>query len=372
MRLVVIGCGFAGVEVVGAVRGLLPVDSLEIVMIDPRSKMEFQAAHPEILSGKVLPEDISGDIRVFSEKNDARFVNKAVETVDLDENVVKAGDETIPYDFLVIASGGVPTFFGVPGAETSYTVNTLSEAVRAKNALDRLDVKKDVKIAVIGAGLTGVEVVGELNDYFNERKAKNAKIYLVEAMDKVLPTFNDNVSNYVRKLFEGEGVEIVTSKGVERIDDGHIVLTDGSELDTDMVIWTCGIQSSSLSKTLGLENVRGWIVVDENLRAKGRNNLFVIGDAAHVEIDGILSGKNVEEAEHQGRTAAQNIVNLIRKKPLKKYRPVNTTSDPRAIITLGRKRAVIVFKGMMIRFMAYRLKKFIEHRYLKRFRSRKA
>ncbi len=368
MRLVVIGCGFAGVEVVGAIRRLLSVDKLEIVMIDPRSRLEFQASHPEILSGKVTLEEISGDITVFAEKNNARFINKSVESVDFDENSVKVGDESIPYDFLVIASGGMCAFFNVPGAETSYIVNVLLEAVRAKNDLEMLDVNKDIKIAVIGAGLTGVEVVGELNDYFKEKKSKKYKIYLIEAMDKVLPPFKDNVSNYVKKLFEDQGVEITTSKGVKSIDAGRIVLTDGSELDTDMVIWTCGIQCCTLSTTFGLENVRGWIIVDENLRAKGKDNVFVIGDAAFVEIDGVLSGKNVEEAEHQGRTAAKNIANLIRNKPLKKYKPVNTTSDPRAVISLGGNRAVVIFKGMMFKFMAYKLKKFIKYRYLKRFK----
>jgi len=368
MRLVVIGCGFAGVEVVGAVRKLFSIDELEIVMIDPRSRLEFQASHPKILSGTVTPEEISGDITVFAEKNDARFVNKAVDSVDFGEKLVKVGNENIPYDFLVIANGGICTFFDVPGAETSHTVNVLAEVVQAKNDLEKLDVNKNIKIAVIGAGLTGVEVVGELNNYFNEKKAKKAKIYLIEAMDKVLPLFKDNVSNYVRKLFEDQGIEITTSKGVRSIDDGHIVLTDGSELDTNMVIWTCGIQCCTLSTIFGLENVRGWIVVDENLRAKGKDNVFVIGDAASVEIDGVLSGKNVEEAEHQGQTAAQNIVNLIRNKPLKNYKPVNTISDPRAIISLGGNRAVMVFRGMMFKFMAYKLKKFIEHRYLKRFK----
>jgi len=367
MKLVVIGCGFAGVEVVGAIRKLLSKDELEITMIDPRTRLEYQASHPEILSGKVTPEEISGDLAKFAAKNDATFVNKAVESVDFDKKVVKVGEEEIPYDYLVIATGGQCTFFGVPGADKSYTVNTLADAVRTRKALEKLDLNKEVKIAVIGAGLTGVEVVGELNDYFKEKNAKNAKIYLIEAMDKVLPPFKDNVSNYVRKFFEDRGVEIMTSKGVKSIDGGHIVLADGTELDTDMVIWTCGIQCSSLATTFGLENVRGWIVTDEYLRAKGKDDVFVIGDAASVEIDGVLCGKNVEEAEKQGQTAAVNIANLIKGKPLKKYKPVNTVSDPRAFISLGENKAVMVFKGMMFKFMAYRLKKFIEHHYMKRF-----
>jgi len=367
MKLVVVGCGFAGVEVLGALRKLLSKDELEITMIDSRTRLEYQASHPEILSGKVTPEEVSGDIVGFAAKNDATFVNKAVESVDFDGKTVKVGEDEIPYDYLVIASGGQCTFFGVPGADKSYTVNVLADAMKAKNDLEKLDVNKEIKIAVIGAGLTGVEVVGELNDYFKEKNAKNARVYLIEAMDKVLPPFKDNVSKYVRKFFEDRGVEVMTSKGVKSIDGGHIVFADDTKLDTDMVIWTCGIQCCMLTTTFGLPTVRGWMITDENLRAKGRDDVFVLGDAASVEIDGVLCGKNVEEAEKQGQFAAVNIANLIKGKPLKKYKPVNTIPDPRAFISLGENKAVMVFKGMMFKFMAYKLKKFIEHHYLKRF-----
>jgi NADH dehydrogenase len=193
MKIVVLGCGFGGVEVASKLskRSKLRKRSkdLDITMIDRRTRLEYQAAHPEILSGKVTAEEISGDINKFAARINAEFINDAVVNIDFEAKTVKTKEEReIAYDFLVFSIGAEQTFFGIPGAEErSYSVNTLKGAIETKNALDKLDYSKKISIAVIGAGLTGVEVAGELVDYFRGRTS--AKIYLVELMPRVLPAF---------------------------------------------------------------------------------------------------------------------------------------------------------------------------------------
>ncbi|MGB7532020.1 MAG: FAD-dependent oxidoreductase [Halobacteriota archaeon] len=183
MKIVVLGCGFGGVEVANELRK--HSKELDITMIDRRTRLEYQAAHPEVLSGKVTPEEISGDLNEFAARINAKFINEAVVNIDFEAKTVKTKEEReIPYDFLVISIGAEQTFFGIPGAEErSYSVNTLKGAIETENALDKLDYSKKISIAVIGAGLTGVEVAGELVDYLRDRAS--AKIYLVELMQSV-------------------------------------------------------------------------------------------------------------------------------------------------------------------------------------------
>jgi NADH dehydrogenase FAD-containing subunit len=99
MNVVVLGCGFGGVEVASELRKR-PKD-LDIIMIDRRTRLEYQAAHPKILSGKVTPEEISGDLNEFASRINAEFINDAVVNIDFEAKTVKTKEEReIPYDFL--------------------------------------------------------------------------------------------------------------------------------------------------------------------------------------------------------------------------------------------------------------------------------
>ncbi|MEA2033041.1 MAG: FAD-dependent oxidoreductase [Euryarchaeota archaeon] len=368
MKVVVMGCGFGGVEVASKLRKRSK--ELDISMIDRRTRLEYQAAHPEILSGKVTAEEISGDLNKFASRINAKFINDAVVNIDFKAKTVKTKEEReIPYDFLVISTGAEQTFFGIPGAEErSYSVNTLKGAIETKTALDKLDYSKKISIAVIGAGLTGVEVAGELVDYFKDKKA-SAKIYLVELMSRVLPAFpTENVSNYAAKIISDSDVEILTDTAVQALSEHEITFTDGTELPYDIIIWTAGIKPNSLLEKLELPKEKGWLKVDPYLRVDGMKNVFAVGDTAYFESGGIRSGQNVEEAERQGKLAAKNIIRTIKGKKLKRYRAKNTIQNPRAFISLGNDKAVMYFGGMMFKVFAYRVKKFVERRYMRRFR----
>ncbi len=372
MKIVVLGCGFGGVEVASK-RSKLRKRSkdLDIIMIDRRTRLEYQAAHPEILSGKVTPEEISGDLNKFASRINAEFINDAVVNIDFEAKTVKTKEEReMAYDFLVISIGAEQTFFGIPGAEElSYSVNTLKGAIETKNALDKLDYSKKNSIAVIGAGLTGVEVAGELVDYFRDRAS--AKIYLVELMRRVLPAFPaENVANYVTKFLSDSGVEILTDTAVQEVNEHEITFTDGTELPYDIIIWTAGIKPNSLLENLelGIPKEKGWLKVDPYLRVDGMKNVFAVGDTAYFENEGVRSGQNVEEAERQGKLAAENIIRTIKGEKLKRYRPKNTIQNPRAFISLGNDKAVMYFSGMMFKVFAYRVKKFVERWYMRRFR----
>jgi NADH dehydrogenase len=364
MKVVVLGCGFGGVEVASELRKRSK--ELDIIMIDRRARLEYQAAHPEILSGKVTPDEISGDLNKFAAEIGAEFIHDTGVNIDFKAKKVNTDGREIPYDFLVISIGAEQTFFGIPGAEElSSSVNTLKGAIETKNALDQLDYSKKINIAVIGAGLTGVEVAGELNDYFEDRGA-DAKIYLVEMMPRVLPAFpKENVANHAAKYLADRGVEILTETAVQEVSEKAITFKGGSKRSYDLLIWTAGIKPNSLLDQLDLPKERGWLKVDPFLRVT--EDVLAVGDTIYFECDGLRAGQNVEEAERQGKVAAVNIIRMVKGVRLKRYRPKNTIQNPRAFLSLGSDKAVMYFNGMIFMIFAYRLKKFVERRYMKRF-----
>ena len=384
VSVVVLGCGFGGVEVATELRKRSKSKSksksgkrIDITMIDRRTRFDYQAANPEILSGKVTPADISADLYSFANRIDAEFINDEVVDIDFSEKEVKTRTGTIPvpYDYLVIAVGGEQAFFGIPGAEErSHCINTLEGAIKTKEALDELEPGNSnsaMTIAVIGAGLTGVEVAGELVE-----SRSDARVCLVERMPRILPAFPaPDIASFVTRRLMDRGVEILTGLAVEEVKDNEIVLSGQHghrhRLPYDILIWTAGLKPGRLLERLKLPKVRGWIRVDPYLRVDGMSDVFAVGDNAYFEYDGIRSGQNVEEAEREGKIAAVNIIRTVKGDKLKRYKPKNTIQNPRAIISLGGNTAVIYACGRAFTIFGfgYKLKKFIEHRYMRRFRA---
>jgi NADH dehydrogenase len=372
MKVVALGCGFGGLEAARTLRK--EAKELEIIMVDRKTRFDCQPSYPELLSGKVTPEGISSDLKQFATKMGAEFIHGEVVTIDFKAKKVKteatSGDEgrDIPYDFLLLTIGAEQTFFGIPGAEEhSCSINTLNNTIATKNALDKLDPAKENVILVIGAGLTGVEVAGELVDYFMDRKAP-VRIYLVEMMPRILPAFpKENIATQVSKFLSARDVEILTETAVQEVNERKIIFKGGRELPYDLIIWTAGIKPNRLLENLDSAKVKGWLKVDPYLRVEGMDDVFAVGDTAFFEHEGLRPGQNVEEAVDQGKRAAENIIRTIRGKKLKRYSPKNTIQNPKTLISLGANKAVIYLSGMVFKVFAYRIKKFVERRYMRKF-----
>ncbi len=331
MRVVVVGSGFAGVEAVRALAGYCG-ERFECIWVTRRAKLVFLPSLPEVAGGRLRPEDVEWSVERLAARTGFQLVEHSVEAVEEGKLLLNNGEQ-IEYDYVILATGAGPAFFNVPGAE-EYTIPLYSvdAAVKLHNA-----VRSASRLAIVGAGLVGVEVAGE---------AKHAnpelRVTLIDMMDKPLVTLrNERASRLVEEELEKLGIERLYGAKVTRVEEGRVETTRGT-VEADVVVWAAGLQASKPEIRIG--NVKyakgGYIVVDAFLRAAPR--VYSAGDVACVSRSGCYSLKMVREAMRQGRLAARNIVAEATGGRLREYHPIITDCRPLAGVTLGPGRGVLV------------------------------
>ncbi len=357
LKVAIIGGGIAGAEVV---RNALPGD-LDITLISPKSRIECQALYPEYLAGAASLEDLTAPLKPFCDKIGARLVNERAIHMDVENSLVACERSRIEYDLAVIATGAAQNYFGAKGAERSFSINSLDETERAKRFLEKEEPKR---IAIIGSGLTGVETACALKERIE------ANICIIEAKERILPQFSENISSVVDEALFKKGIDTLTSKRVNEIRDECIVFSDGSTLDCDMAFWTAGIKPSDFVSNLDLHKKGGeWILTNSSLQASG--NVFAIGDCAWVEIDGKIASKTAVEAEHQAAHMARNLKNWAEGRPLMNYSIVAPTDAPVALISIGCNSAVGVYGSICLAMptrLIHALKGWIDKSFVRRYK----
>jgi len=319
MKVAVIGGGIAGAELVR----LASSRRLDITLIEPKSQVECQALYPDYMGGLVRVEDMTAPLKPFCEKVGAKLVNQRALGIEGQE-VICEEETRVPFDVVVVATGAVQNYFGIKGVEHTFSLNTLEETMRAR---EYAETNYPDRIMIIGSGLTGIETACVLAD------GMETSIYVIEAMDRLLPSFPAPVSCRVEKALGRKGINVITNARVSEVTEDSILFHDGSSLDCDMAIWTAGIKRCTLPLDLDLPMKKGWIQTDEYLRAA--ENMFVIGDCAWVEIGGRIATKTGIEAEHQASHTARNLHYLARGKPMKPYTILAGVDHPLALISTG-------------------------------------
>ncbi|NYT01670.1 MAG: FAD-dependent oxidoreductase [Methanosarcinales archaeon] len=326
MQVAVIGGGMAGAELVR----LASSRRLDITLIEPKHQVECQALYPDYMGGLVRVEDMTAPLRPFCEKVGAKLVNE--KALAIEDHEVVCERTRVPFDVAVVATGAVQNYFGIRGVEHTFSLNTLEETMRAREYAEST---YPDRIMVIGSGLTGIETACVLAD------SMETSIYVIEAMDRLLPVFPAGVSCRVEKALGRKGINVITNARVAEVTRDSIIFHDGSSLDCDMAIWTAGIKRCALSQDLDLPMNRGWIQTDQYLRAA--ENIFVLGDCAWVEIGGRIATKTGIEAERQASHTARNLHHLARGKPLKPYSILAGADHPLALISTGNGCALGVY-----------------------------
>jgi len=342
-RVAIIGAGFAGIS---ATRALRHAD-VDICLIDRRNHFIFQPLLYQVATAVLSPSDIAAPVRELEAKQKNLTVMLAeVTTANLETRIVEAhcpglGIRQIPFDFLVVAAGMEPSYYGhnefarhAPGLKTlsqaeEIRSKILSAFELAEVADDPTERQRQMTFVLVGAGPTGVELAASLAQMARVTLRKNFRrldpaasaIILLDGADRVLPTFAESLSKRVAKRLERLGVAIWTGVKVETVDDQGVV-AGGKRIPSATVLWTAGVSASPITKLLGVETDRtGRILVDPFMNVPGASHIFVVGDASALPKAGRPVPGVAQAAIQQGRFVGKRIVRELKgQRPAREFR----------------------------------------------------
>jgi NADH:ubiquinone reductase (H+-translocating) len=361
-RVVIVGCGFAGLSAAKALRRA-PV---EVVVVDRTNHHLFQPLLYQVATGVLSEGDIAPPIRdVLRHQRNTRVVLGEVTDLDVDNRrltVDTVGRETeLSYDSLIVATGASQSYFGhdeyavvAPGMKT--IDDALELRGRIFGAFELAELESDVAarrawltFAIVGAGPTGVELAGQiaelsrraLGDNFRAFDPAEARIVLIDGLDSVLSSYPERLRKRAQRDLEKQGVEVRLGTRVVGVDETGLDVED-DRIEARTKIWAAGVQASSLGRLLAERagatvDRSGRVEVQGDCSLPGHPELFAVGDV--MSLNG-LPGL-AEVAMQSGHHAARTIVGGLRGQSPEPFRyrdlgTMATISRFRAVVTVGR------------------------------------
>jgi NADH:ubiquinone reductase (H+-translocating) len=352
-HVVLIGAGFGGLAVAHALRRA-PV---RITIIDHSNHHLFQPLLYQVATAALSPADIAAPIRrIFRHQANVSVLLADATAIDAPAKRVVLLDGSVDYDVLIVATGATHAYFGHDDwAEHAPGLKSLDDALRIRQrvlmAFEIAERETDdsrrrawLTFVIVGAGPTGVELAGTLAEVSRQTLARDfrhintasSRVILIEASPRVLGAYTHDLSAAARCQLEKLGVAVWTGVEVTGIDAAGVWI-GRDRIHAHTVIWAAGVAASPLAKTLGAPLDRaGRVLVDPELTIPGRDDVYVIGDLAHVENDGALVPGVAPAAMQEGWHAAQNIMRTLAGQPRLPFRYV----DKGMLATIGRNAAV--------------------------------
>lgn len=339
-NVVIVGAGYAGILTAKKLaKKFKKDDSVNITIIDKNPYHTMLTELHEVAACRVDESSIRINLEKIFAGRKVNVVLDSVENIDFDNKVVVGATNQYAYDYVVMAAGSKPTYFGIEGAkEHTHTLWSYDDAVELRDhihntflAASRATTVEErrhlLTFYVVGAGFTGVEMMGELAEYVPILCAKHnidpneVTMVNVDAMDRSVPVLPVKLSNKVERRLEKMGVKMQLNSKVQKITADSIELDVNGSIEkhnVHTVIWTAGIESSDITtesgKTIEAAQRGGRIETDSFLRAKGREDVYVVGDNMYYIVEGEERPvpQMVENAEHSAGTAANNLTEAIR------------------------------------------------------------
>jgi NADH:ubiquinone reductase (H+-translocating) len=348
-RVIVVGAGFAGMA---AVDGLDRAGA-QVLLIDRNAYSTFQPLLYQVATGGLNPGDVSYPARAFTRRHRARFRLGELTGIDpAAREITLADGARLGYDYLVLATGVSAAYYGVTGAaEHSLGLYTRRDAVELRNhimaRLERLDIAgpgREVSFTVVGGGATGVELAGALAELrataldaaFPELDLASVRIRLVERAPALLLPFQPGLRDYAWEQLTARGVEVRLGATIREVRHDRVVLASGEELPSDVTIWAAGVTAPAGVAGWGLpQGPGGRILVRPDLRVRGHQRVFALGDIALAEDQPLP--QLAQPALQAGRHAARQIHRLAAGQPAEPFR----YHDKGIMATIGRRSAVV-------------------------------
>jgi NADH dehydrogenase len=355
-RVLVLGGGFGGLQCARKLAG----KEVDVLLVDRNNYHLFTPLLYQVASSLLNPSEISFPLRhILRGRKNVRVRRTEIARVDFAaRRAFSAEGHAFAYDWLVIATGAETNFYGIESVEQeSFGLKDLPDGMALRNhVLDCFEaalLEPDpearrgwLTFLVVGGGPTGVEYAGALCELFRlvlpgdfpDLDVGGSRVILFEALDRLLYEFPPELGEYTKRALERRGVEVRLGTRVTGVEgDGAVLLADGGVLTARTLIWAAGVRPIAPVTDPPLPRTRqGRIEVDENLRVRGQDRVFAIGDAAAMLDHGKPLAMMAPQAMQAGRHVAAQILRAVEGGALQPFR----YRDKRVMATIGRSAGV--------------------------------
>jgi NADH dehydrogenase len=355
-QVVIVGGGFGGLYAARALRNA-PV---QVTVIDRRNHHVFQPLLYQVAMAALNPSDIAAPIRsILSDQKNTSVILAEVSGIDVPGRRVILTDGEVPFDYCIVATGVTHSYFGRPEwSEYAPGLKSIEDALEIRRrmllAFEAAERETDddrrrrwLTFVIVGGGPTGVELAGSLGEIarhtlsrdFRRIRSAEARIVLIEGLDRILPTYPSDLSQKARRQLEHLGVEVQTSRRVTAIDGEGVSLGD-ERITAKTVMWAAGVQASPIAKSLAVPlDKAGRVLVRPDLTIPASDRIFVIGDLAAVPQDGGWVPGVAQGAIQGAQHVARAIRSGLRGRHVEPFRYRNRGN----MATIGRAAAVAEF-----------------------------
>lgn len=370
-RILVVGGGYVGLYTALRLTSKLQRDEAVVTVVDPRSYMTYQPFLPEAGAGSIQPRHTVVPLR--QTLPDAEIITGSVAQVEHERKVativpLEGEAYQLPYDILVMAVGAVPRTLPIPGlADWAIGFKNVEEAIALRNhVLECLDIaetatdpeirERNLTFVFVGGGYAGVEALAEIEDlaryatrYLRNVTPDDLRFVLVEATGRILPEVGDELGVWTAEQLRERGIEIRLETRLESTVNGEVILSDGTQMLSDTVVWTAGVKPSPLLEQTDLPlDERGRLVCHADLRVVGVDDAWGAGDCTAVPDltnPGAYCSPSAQHAVRQAKVLADNVIAVMRGFEPVDYRHKHNGS----VASLGLYKGVAQVKGIRIK-----------------------
>lgn len=372
-HIVIIGGGFAGLM---ALKQLVKGKNLKLTLINKNNYFLFTPRLTELLNESINRNIVIKDIRkIFGNK--INFINSEAKFIDFNKNYIEIGKNNIKinYDYLIMAQGATTNYFGNKNIENNaIDYKNYDSVLKIKNKIkdnvqkySKTNKKEFLTFTVIGAGLTGIElicslrgtVLKELNKYPNI-SPKDTRFILIQEGKTIAPRLQDKVKLKIEKYLKNKNIEIMTETRVENIKNDTVISED-KKIKASTIIWTAGIMANTIKTSPKLKlDRRNTIKVTSKMKILNYDNVYVGGDDNLFMQNNKPLASTAQTAWQQGVNIGKNILRRINGKKEKDFH----YNHKGTLIVLGSKYGIFTYKNITLsgtlswyfRDLAYKLR----------------
>lgn len=340
-KVLIMGAGYAGVEAALTLhKKKKDSDDLQITVIDRHPYHTLLTELHEVAGNRIAEDGIIVPLRDIFKYTDVQIIRDEINHIDFKTNKLTSDSSEYSYDYLILAAGSDPNYFGIPGMEENcFPLWSFDDAVRIREHIKDCFIKASqeknankrkalLTFIVGGAGFTGVEMIGELalwvktlcKEYSIPRD--NVRLTIIEALPKILSNLKEKnikkVMNYLKNKLQ---VEVLVNSAISNVSSDSVTIKNGTSIPTETLIWTAGVKASCITDEIDISHGKACRINVNKYTQTQYENVYAVGDISGFVAEGHTLPTLVESALQTGKAAAKNILAAIRKKEPEELKP---------------------------------------------------